>query len=516
MMSGHKESEQFDYIVVGSGSAGSVVASRLTEDPAVRVLVLEAGPPDDDANIHRPSGWPAAFKTHLDWAVETVPQKHTAGWSHYLPRGRTLGGSSSLNAMIYVRGARADYDAWAYLGSPGWSYDEVLPYFKKSEDHELGASEHHGAGGPLHVAVLKNVNPVCAAAVEACKEIGLPFTDDCNGDQMLGASYVQATVTPNGSRCSTARCFLRPALERGGNLAVYSGAHAHRVLFEGTRAVGVRYDKDGAMHDAFASREVIVSAGAIKSPQLLQLSGIGNAGDLRALGIDVVADLPGVGENLQDHVLASVIYEGKQAIPPPENQMLESQLFWKSDPRLVAPDLQPLFMHIPYYPPGFEGPANAYTLCAGIVRPASRGSVKLASADPDAPPAVDPNYLAQAADVEALLAAVKLCRQVGEAEALAGWRAREVLPGPEVQTDEQLRDYVRRACVTYHHQAGTCKMGVDAMAVVDPELRVYGVTGLRVVDASIMPLVVSGNTNAPSIMIGEKGADMIKQSAAGA
>ena len=511
-MNSHEQSEQFDYIIVGAGSAGGVIASRLAEDPAVRVLVLEAGPADTDPNIHAPAGWPATWQTPVDWAVMTVPQKHTAARVHYWPRGKTFGGSSSLNAMIYVRGDRSDYDTWAYLGNAGWSYNEVLPYFKKSENHEQGANKYHGVGGPLQVTINKQVNPICIAAVEACQEIGLPYTDDCNGENILGANYNQVTVTPEGNRCSTAVAFLHPALKRG-NLTAYAGAHVHKILFEGTRAVGVRYETEGQIHDVFVSREVIISAGAIKSPHLLLLSGIGNAEELQALGIEVVADLPGVGENLQDHLLASVIYESKQPIAAPNHQMLESQLFWKSDPRLISPDLQPLFMHLPYYAPGFEGPANAYTLCAGIIRPASRGSIKLTANDPDVPLHVDPNYLAEEADMKALLASVKLCRQIGEANALGEWREREVCPGPEVQSEEALRDYIRRAAVTYHHMAGTCKMGVDAMAVVDPELRVYGVQNLRVADASIMPLVTSGNTNAPSIMIGEKAADMIKESA---
>lgn len=511
-MNSNEQSEQFDYIIVGAGSAGSVIANRLTEDPAVRVLVLEAGGPDDDPNIHSPAGWPATWQTDADWAVMTVPQKHTADRSHYWPRGKTYGGSSSLNAMIYVRGDRSDYDTWAYLGNVGWSYQEVLPYFKKSENHEQGANEYHGVGGPLHVTINKSVNPVCIAAVEACQEIGLPFTDDCNGENILGANYNQVTVTPDGQRCSTARAFLHPALKRG-NLTAIPHAHVQKVLFEGTRAVGVRYELGGQVHEAHASREIIISAGAVQSPQILQLSGIGNATELRALGIDIVADLPGVGENLQDHLLVSVIYEAKQPLAAPNHQMLESQLFWKSDPRLVGPDLQPLFMHLPYYAPGMEGPANAYTLCAGIIRPASRGTIKLTANDPAAPLHVDPNYLAEEADMKSLLAAVQLCRQIGEAPALADWREREVFPGPAVTSEADLRDFIRRAAVTYHHMAGTCKMGVDSLAVVDPELRVYGVQGLRVADASIMPLVTSGNTNAPSIMIGEKAADMIKESA---
>jgi choline dehydrogenase len=497
--------DYFDYVIVGAGSSGCVIAARLTENEAVSVLLIEAGGRDINPDIHIPANAWQVWQTSDDWAYTTIPQAAAANRSLYLPRGKVLGGSSSLNATIYIRGNRTDYDTWAYLGNPGWDYSSVLPYFKKSEDYHAGASVFHGTDGPLCVSKM-TPNPLTEAFIEAAVTTGLRRNDDFAGESALGVGLCDMTVR-DGKRCSAAAAFLRPALERP-NLTVLTGARARRLLVGAGRCSGVEFEHGGEIRTATASAEVIVCAGAIASPQLLMLSGIGNADALQALGIDCVVDLPGVGQNLQDHLLTFIIHEAAQPIPPPQNNVLEAHLFAKSDSRLPGPDIQPLFMNNAPPLPTIDIPPNSYALAPGIIRPASRGEIRLTGNSLSDPLHIDPRYFSQEADVRAMLHSLELSLEIMHAPPLAAWRKREVSPARHDR--KHLTTHIRETCETYHHQAGTCKMGIDAESVVDPELRVYGIEGLRVADASIMPTVISGNTNAPSIMIGERAADFIR------
>jgi choline dehydrogenase len=504
-----KRAQSFDVIVVGSGSAGAVVTRRLV-DAGARVLLLEAGRPDDNPAIHDPARIWELWESPDDWAYKTVPQTGCAGRILDVPRGKVLGGSTCLNGMIYIRGHRSDYDHWAYLGNHGWAYDDVLPLFKRSEDFDRGESAFHGVGGEVPVVADYEPHPFHAAVVEAAQEAGVPFNRDHNGAELDGVGFAQLMIR-DGRRQSATTTFLRQVLDRP-NLTVLTSARAHRLLFEGDRCAMVAYLRGGEIEHARADHEVVVSAGAIESPKLLLLSGIGNPTALRRLGIEVVAGLPGVGENLHDHALSPVILSSSRPMPPlvPGTQAIHSHLFARSRPGLIGPDLQPLFFQLPAYLPGMAGPEDGFTLMAGLIRPASRGTLRLTSTDPEDPPLLDPGYLTQETDVDALEASLRLCREIAQAGALAGWRGEELYPGREVTSRAELRDYIRRTTITYHHQVGTCKMGIDADAVVDPELRVYGVSSLRVADASIMPAVTSGNTHAPATMIGERAADLVR------
>lgn len=504
----------WDVIIIGSGAAGSVIARRLIETTRARVLVIEAGGPDDHEAIHDPARSHELWHAGEDWDYFTVPQPGAAGRRVHLPRGRVLGGSTSTNGMIYIRGWRGDYDYWAYLGNPGWSYEDVLPLFKRGEDFDGGASEYRGAGGPLRVQSRYEPHPLSASFVDAAVQRGIPHNPDHNGERLDGVGLAQFTIA-DGRRFSAATAFLAPVLTSD-RLEVRSRVTARRLVFDGDRCVGVEVEQDGERDVLRADAEVVVCAGTIESPKLLLLSGVGDPGHLAEVGVPVRVPLPGVGANLHDHTVVPLIYSCERPLPPatPGSTQHQAHLFWYSGDGHPAPDLQPVLFNVPLYPEGVSGPSNAFTLFPGHLRPASRGTVRLASADPAAPPAVDPGYLTCPADVDALVAAVRLCRQIAAQPALAEWGAREVFPGPDVVTQAELRAYVREHVVTYHHQVGTCKMGVDELAVVDPELRVHGTRGLRVADASVMPAVTTGNTMAPTNMIGERAADLIARAAA--
>ena len=502
----------FDVIVVGSGAGGAVVARRVAEDAGASVLLLEAGGPDLNPAIHDPARVHELWLSDEDWAYHTEPQVGLGGRRVHWPRGKVLGGSTTFHGMMWFRGWAGDYDHWAYLGNEGWRYEDVLPLFRRSEDFDGEPSEFHGVGGPLPATSRYEHHPVSTAVVAAAGEYGIPYNPDFNGPVLEGAGFAQFTIA-DGRRVSTATGYLAPMVDDP-RLTVWAQTPARRLEFDGTRCVGVEVMRDGVVEVVRAEREVVVCAGAIESPKLLMLSGIGAAGRLRDHGIAPVVDLPGVGENLHDHILSPLIFSSKQPLPPAREGYTfhQGNIFWHSREGLPGPDLQPLVFHVPLYEDWMPGPDDAFTIMAGLVRPASRGTVRLASADPDAAPLLDPGYLTCASDVRALTASLRQIRDIASRPALAEWVDQELYPGPGVSTDEEIHDYLRRSATTYHHQAGSCKMGVDAMAVVDPQLRVHGTTGLRVADASIMPTVTSGNTAAPTTMIGERCADLIKAS----
>jgi choline dehydrogenase len=496
-----------DFVVVGAGSAGAAVACRLIERGAT-VILLEAGGPADNPAIHDPARSHELWDAAEDWGYRTVPQAACADRELHLPRGRVLGGSSSLNAMIYVRGAQADYDAWAYGGADGWRWEDVLPAFLRLEDFHGESEAERGRGGPVTVISGYEPDPIHQAIVVAAGETGIEFNPDYNAGRLDGVSYTQLTIR-DGRRHTTAAAYL-DGLADEPRLTVRTGAEATRLLFEGGRCVGVEWSHEGRLERAHAG-ETILAAGAIGSPHLLLRSGIGPTADLRAAGVEPLHDLPGVGRNLHDHLLCPVIFAAERDLGPPLPGLPQPQthLFWRSRPGLLVPDTQPIHFNVPLYEDWMEGPENGFSLMAGMIRPLSRGTLRLSEKGPEAPPLIDLAALSCEADLEALAASVELCREIGTAPALAGWGARELYPGPEVGDAASLRNYVRRTAITYHHQVGTCKMGRDELAVVDPTLRVHGIEGLRVADASVMPTVISGNTAAPAMMIGERAADFI-------
>lgn len=495
-------------IVVGAGSAGCALTRRLV-DADVSVLLLEAGGPDDSPAIHAPARFHELWLAPEDWAYYTTPQAQAADRALHWPRGKVLGGSSCLNGLIHVRGARTDYEEWVRLGAAGWGWDDVLPVFVRMEDFDGGSSELHGSGGPLRIMSRYELAPVHEAIMAAAQEIGVAHNPDYNGGILDGVAQMQLTIR-DGRRHSAASAYLRPVIDAP-NLRVLTGAHAHRLLLEGTRCTGVEFAHGGELQRAHAGFEVVVSAGAIESPALLLRSGIGPADELAALGIDVTADLPGVGQNLHDHLLSPSIWAAEKEIVPFVEGLspIQTHLWWRSRSDLPGPDTQPIHFSVPLYEPWMEGPPNAFTLLGGMVRPQSRGSIRLSGPGAEHPLVIDPQILSAEADLVALEASLGQVREMGTAPALQAWGARELYPGPEVTTAKQVRDYVRRTAISYHHQVGTCKMGIDAESVVDPRLRVHGMEGLRVADASVMPAVISGNTNAPSLMIGERAADFL-------
>lgn len=491
-------------IVIGAGSAGAVVARRLV-DAGVAVTVLEAGGEDTNPAIHDPSRMGELWHSPDDWDYRTIPQGHAADRRMHLPRGKVLGGSHALNAMIWVRCHPSDYDHWAAAGNTGWSWRDVEPVFREIEDFSGGESEHHGTSGLMPVTDDYPLSSIQESILTACEQEGLERNPDYNGDRLDGASQQQVTMR-DGRRANTWTEYLKPIRDR---LTIETGAHVQTVIIEDGVAVGVRYRQGGEDRELRAD-EVILSAGALDSPAILLRSGVGPRADLEALSIPVVVDAPQVGKNLHDHLLVPVIFRTttKEVDPPREGvSVTQTHHFWKSLPDLEVPDTQPIHFSVPMFgehlDPTFE---SGFSLMAGIVTPHSRGELVLSGPGLDDPVQIDLQALADPEDIRSMLASVRKCRAIGKQPALAGeWGATEVYPGPDV-TDDELEDYARRTVVTYHHQVGTCRMGVDDEAVVDPRLRVRGVTGLRVIDASIMPRVTTGNTNAPAILIGELGA----------
>ena len=501
---------QYDYVVIGAGSAGCVVTNRLTQDSEATVLLLEAGGPDTKPEIQSPVTWTKLLGSEVDWAYYTEEEPHLNGRKIFCPRGKVLGGCSSINAMIYIRGNRRDYDHWQQLGNPGWSYQAVLPYFKKSENQQRGASPFHGVDGWLNVSDPMTPSVTSERFVEAAVALGYDCNPDFNGAQQEGAGLYQLTLK-EGKRHSVAAAFLLPILDRP-NLSVTTEALVTRLLLEGTRTVGVEYLHQGTIHQVRVNQEVILCAGAFDSPKLLMLSGIGNAEHLRSLDIPVVVDLPGVGHNLHDHIQVPVGYQATQALQPAlTSNIAEAGLFLHTESCLeAAPDLQFFSGPVLWVPPAYARSGSGFSITACLLHPQSRGSVKLRSASPVDPPVIRMNYLQSESDLQKLVTGIKIMRQLFHSHAFDEFRGEEVAPGADVSSDAELQAYVRESVESIWHPVGTCKMGTDPMAVVDSELRVRGVDRLRVVDASIMPTIITGNTNAPTIMIGEKAADLIK------
>jgi choline dehydrogenase len=530
--------QEYDYIIVGAGSAGCVLANRLTANPSNRVLLLEADGKDTDPWIHIPAGfYRNIYNPKVAWYFETEPVPEMNGRRISWPRGKVLGGSSSINGLIYIRGQRQDFDLWRQLGNAGWSYDDVLPYFRKAEDQERGADDFHGSGGPLGVSNLKTDHPLHDAFILGAQEAGYPYNRDFNGAVQEGVGPLQLTVKGR-RRSSAAVGYLNPVKSRR-NLQIEVRALTHRVLLDGKRAAGVEYSLAGALHQARVRKEVLLCGGAINSPQILQLSGIGPGGHLQSLGIEVKHDLPGVGENLQDHIGGRIIhrcadgtitmneiyhswlrrlYAGAEWFFAQKGPLMTGAgpigLFVKTRAELDSPDVQYQFLAGSAEKTG--DPMHRFPGCTMVAipcRPESRGWLRIKSPDPTEAPAMQPNYLSTQRDRDTIVAGLRVIRRVFATAAMQRYCKEEIYPGPKAQTDEDLLNHVRATAGTTFHQTSTCMMGPGPKAVVDIDLKVKGIEGLRVIDASIMPTVVSGNTNATVIMIAEKGADMILRAA---
>jgi choline dehydrogenase len=521
----------YDVIIVGAGSAGCVLANRLTANPRMSVLLLEAGQPDNKPEITVPAAFAKLFRTDHDWNYDTVPQAYLNGRQLYTPRGKTLGGSSAINAMIYNRGHRYIYDQWAQLGNIGWGYDDLLPYFKRMENHANGPDDYHGVGGALHVEDLRDPRPPTLAFVKAAQQTGIPANPDFNGAHQLGVGLYAVTMK-RGARHSAATAYLKPILHRP-NLTVQTEAHACRLQHDGQRFYAVEYQQGDTRQLVEAQREIILCGGALNTPQLLMLSGIGPAAHLQELGVDVLLDAPGVGNNLQDHLAAGVMHADRQKmslataetpgniikyllarVGPLTSNVAEAGAYIITNPQRPIPDIQYHFAPNFFLNHGFDNPpGHGFTLGGVLVTPSSRGTIRLQSTDPYAPPLIDPQYVSDpdGLDMAALVESLKLARQIIASPAMTPFRGDEVLPGPGVVDDDGLRDHIRNTSETLYHPVGTVKMGRsdDPQAVLDASLRLRGVAGLRVVDASVMPIIPNGNTNAPVMAIAEKAADMI-------
>jgi choline dehydrogenase len=537
---------EYDYIVIGAGSAGAIVAARLAEDSDVRVLLLEAWGSDRTTFVRKPGMISLVhqvkqLKQKFDWGFTTVPQPHMNGRSIPYTRGKVLGGSSSVNGMLYLRGHRENYDGWAASGCTGWSFEEILPFYKKLENHEDGETEYHGAGGPIQVTrhPADQISPVSNAFVRAASKVcGIPIGDDFNAENQNCASMYQMSSS-NGVRSGTAEAYIQPTLQRP-NFSVEMRALVHRIVVENGRATGVEYEQPGGVTVASAKREVIVSGGVIGSPQILMLSGIGPADQLRQHGIDVQLDLPGVGKNLHDHLFVPLTYRSPTSLHRGTaahffGGMLKEYLFgngWfgrtvfeggafiKSHDSAPIPDIQVHTLPWGYPTPNQDGPerpemdmGHCLTVMPTLIYPKSRGEVLLTSKDPNQVPHIDPHFLEEPEDVQLFITAIRKCREICEHPELAEHLREELSPGAQCSTDAEITEQIRLRATTVYHPVGTCKMGVDEMAVVDPTLKVRGIDGLRVADASIMPQVIGGNTNAPSMMIGERAAALVQRDA---
>jgi choline dehydrogenase len=498
---------EYDFVVVGAGTAGSVVASRLSERSDVRVLLLEAGPAEGPEMMSVPAAWPALMRGEVDWGYTTVAQRGLGGSAMPYPRGKVLGGSSSINGMVHLRGHRSAFDAWEAAGAKGWGYDDLLPYFRRSERTEGRDTHYRGVDGPMTPRPAATVHPGARACYEGFRECGYPVSVDLNGADAEGATFHEFTAV-DGVRQSAADAYLRPFLDRP-NLTVITDALVRRLVLSGSRCTGVQYTLGGEPRTAEAAEEVVLCAGAIGSPHLLMLSGVGPADALRAQGLEVVVDLPGVGANLSDHPMGVVVYSAARPMPEGVNNHADVVAALRTDPALSAPDIQVGFGDLPFTPPGMVGPHNGFTIAYVLLAPCSRGAVRLVSSDPETAPSIDPALLADERDVAGMLAGLRVAREIGGSRALAGWREEEVLPGTAVNDVAELRAFMSRSVGTQFHPVGTCRMGTDTTAVTDLHLRLHGIDGLRVVDASVMPSLPAANTNASVLAIAERAADII-------